>query len=289
MELVLVRPPVDEPEAGGARVVGDREARSRRPGRSARTAVDQLRPRVGRVGADAVVLEAAFAAEKRDVSGFVRHGADTTAETGHILSSNDEGRTCPRAARGAAGPRLGDRAGTRRAARQTDVRTLRRDVTALRALGIPVEGERGPRRLLPAQARLPRPAADVHHRRGGRGHARADGRPPPRPRGRQRARQGPPRAPRPRAAAGRVAGAHARLHGRGLEAAPPDGEILLTLADAARRGRRVHAPATATTRAPRPTATFSPYGVVSHHGRWYVPAFDDSRAGAARAAGRPRR
>ena len=51
---------------------------------------------------------------------------------------------------------------------QTDVRTLRRDVTALRALGIPVEGERGRGGSYRLQARLPRPAADVHHRRGGR-------------------------------------------------------------------------------------------------------------------------
>ena len=40
----------------------------------------------------------------------------------------------------------------------------------------------------------------------------------------------------------RVARAHARLHRRASSAAPPDGETLLTLADAARRGRRVTRP-----------------------------------------------
>jgi predicted DNA-binding transcriptional regulator YafY len=61
-----------------------------------------------------------------------------------------------------------------------------------------------------------------------------------------------------------------------LEAAPPDPETLLTLADAAGRRRQVTARYTdfAGTETQR---TFTPYGVVAHGGRWYVPAYDEAR------------
>jgi predicted DNA-binding transcriptional regulator YafY len=57
---------------------------------------------------------------------------------------------------------------------------------------------------------------------------------------------------------------------------PPKGEHLLLLADAARRERRVRARYTASdgTQSER---ELSPYGVVSHRGRWYVPAHDHGR------------
>ena len=60
----------------------------------------------------------------------------------------------------------------------------------------PGRGRARARRLLPPQARLPRPAADVHQRRGGVRRARADGRAPARDRHRERAREGPPRPAR---------------------------------------------------------------------------------------------
>jgi predicted DNA-binding transcriptional regulator YafY len=57
---------------------------------------------------------------------------------------------------------------------------------------------------------------------------------------------------------------------------PPKAENLLLLAEAARRGRRVRARYTASdgTESER---ELSPYGVVSHRGRWYVPAHDHGR------------
>ena len=61
-----------------------------------------------------------------------------------------------------------------------------------------------------------------------------------------------------------------------IEAAPPDGETLLALADAARRGRRVRARYTDSAGADS-ERELSPHGVVAHSGRWYVAGFDHSR------------
>ena len=158
---------------------------------------------------------------------------------------------------------------------ETDVRTLRRDVVALRALGFPVEGARG---------------------RGGSYRLKPGYRVPPLmfttgeavavTLGLMAARRLGLEAESALGKVRRVLPDRVRLPVESLEgmlgftdeveAAPPDGEILLTLADAARRGREV----TARYRdfqGNETERTFSPYGVVSHHGRWYVPAFDDSR------------
>src|SRR4051812_48630136 len=174
-------------------------------------------------------------------------------------------------ARGSAtGPELAARLGT-------DVRTLRRDVTALRALGIPVEGERG---------------------RGGSYRLRPGYRVPPLmfttgeavavTLGLMAARRLGLEADNALAKVRRVLPDRIRHGVEALEgtlaftdaitAAPPQGETLLALADAARRGRRVRARYTdaAGTQTER---SLSPYGVVAHSGRRYVPAYDDDRQG----------
>src|SRR3954453_3028395 len=151
---------------------------------------------------------------------------------------------------------------------QTDVRTLRRDVVALRALGIPVEGERG---------------------RGGSYRLKPGYRVPPLmfttgeavavTLGLMAARRLGLEAESALGKVRRVLPDRVRLPVESLEgmlgftdevqAAPPDGETLLTLADAARRGRRVSARYRAY-QGTETERTFSPYGVVAHHGRWYV-------------------
>jgi predicted DNA-binding transcriptional regulator YafY len=60
------------------------------------------------------------------------------------------------------------------------------------------------------------------------------------------------------------------------EPAPPVGESLLALAEAARRGRRVLADYT-TSAGESARREISPYGLVAHGGRWYVPAYDHGR------------
>src|SRR5919106_383826 len=62
----------------------------------------------------------------------------------------------------------------------------------------------------------------------------------------------------------------------GHEPMPPSADALLLLADAARRCRRVHAVYT-TSDGARSERELSPYGVVSHRGRWYAPAHDHGR------------
>jgi predicted DNA-binding transcriptional regulator YafY len=168
----------------------------------------------------------------------------------------------------ATGPELAARLGT-------DVRTLRRDVAALRALGIPVEGERGrggSYRLKPGY-RVPPLMFTV-------GEAVAV------TLGLMAARRLGLEAEGALGKVRRVLPDHVRLPVESLEdllgftdrveAAPPDGEVLLALADAARRGRRVRARYTDFTGHETQRA-FTPYGVVAHAGRWYVPAFDDAR------------
>ena len=168
-----------------------------------------------------------------------------------------------------AGPELARRLGV-------DSRTVRRDVASLRALGIPVEAERGPAggyRLRPGYRMPPLmlTAAEATAVALGLIAARRDGLD----------------ADGALAKIGRVLPERVRLRvealeqtlgftGRPSEATPPRGDNLLLLADAARRGRRVRARYTASdgTESER---ELSPYGVVSHHGRWYVPAYDHRR------------
>ena len=59
-------------------------------------------------------------------------------------------------------------------------------------------------------------------------------------------------------------------------ATAPRGVHLLALADAARRGRRVRAAYT-TAEGAASERELSPYGIVGHAGRWYVPVHDHGR------------
>ena len=61
-----------------------------------------------------------------------------------------------------------------------------------------------------------------------------------------------------------------------IEPEPPDGETLLTLADAARRARKLTARYTDSAGATT-ERELTPWGVVAHGGRWYVAAFDHPR------------
>jgi predicted DNA-binding transcriptional regulator YafY len=167
------------------------------------------------------------------------------------------------------GPELARRLGV-------DSRTVRRDVASLRALGIPVEAERGPAggyRLRPGYRMPPLmlTAAEATAVALGLIAARRDGLD----------------ADGALAKIGRALPERVRLRvealeqtlgftGRPHEATPPRGEHLLLLADAARRGRRVRARYTASN-GTESERELSPYGVVSHRGRWYVPAFDHGR------------
>ena len=167
------------------------------------------------------------------------------------------------------GPQLARRLGI-------DVRTLRRDVTSLRDLGIPVEAERGPAggyRLRPGY-RLPPlmlTATEATAVALGLIAARRDGLD----------------ADGALAKIRRVLPDEVRLRVEALEqmlgftgapheAMPPKGEHLLLLAEAARRGRRVRGRYTASDGV-ESERELSPYGVVSHRGRWYVPAHDHGR------------
>jgi predicted DNA-binding transcriptional regulator YafY len=158
---------------------------------------------------------------------------------------------------------------------QVDVRTVRRDVVALRDLGIPVEGERGrggsyrlkPGFRVPPLMFTSDEAAAVAlgllaARRLGLEAGSALGKvrrvlPDPLRRG--------------------VESLERILGFTGdVEAAPPAGETLLALAHAAGRGRRVGV--TYVDSGGRETAReLSPHGVVAHGGRWYVAAFDHQR------------
>ena len=61
-----------------------------------------------------------------------------------------------------------------------------------------------------------------------------------------------------------------------LDAAPPDPEALLAISEAVRRHRRVHARYTDSAGV-ESARDLSPYGLVAHNGRWYVPAYDHLR------------
>jgi predicted DNA-binding transcriptional regulator YafY len=168
-----------------------------------------------------------------------------------------------------AGPELARRLGV-------DARTVRRDVASLRELGIPVEAERGPAggyRLRPGYRMPPLmlTAAEATAVALGLIAARRDGLDADG--ALAKIRRVLPDPVRLRVEAleqtlGFTGGAH--------EAMPPKAENLLLLAEAARRGRRVRARYTASdgTESER---ELSPYGVVSHRGRWYVPAHDHGR------------
>jgi predicted DNA-binding transcriptional regulator YafY len=167
------------------------------------------------------------------------------------------------------GPQLARRLGI-------DVRTLRRDVTSLRDLRIPVEAERGPAggyRLRPGYRMPPLmlTAAEATAVALGSIAARRDGLD----------------ADGALAKIRRVLPDEVRLRVEALEqvlgftgvrqeAMPPKGEHLLLLAEAARRGRRVRARYRASDGV-ESERELSPYGVVSHSGRWYVPAHDRGR------------
>jgi len=168
----------------------------------------------------------------------------------------------------ATGPELSRRLGV-------DVRTVRRDIVALRDLGIPVEGERGrggSYRLRPG-FRVP-PLMFTS----GEAAAVALGLLAARRLGLEaESALGKVRRVLPDPLRRGVESLEQILGFTGdVEAAPPDGETLLALADAAGRGRRVAV--TYVNSAGVETAReLSPHGVVAHSGRWYVAAFDHQR------------
>jgi len=172
--------------------------------------------------------------------------------------------------RGAApGPQLAEHLGV-------DVRTLRRDVESLRRLGIPIEAERGPAggyRLRPGYRMPPLMFTTTEAIAVALGllTARRDGLD----------------ADGALAKLHRVLPERVRLRVEALEhtlsvsgpaptAGPPRGETLLALAEAAWRGRRIQASYTDGT-GRGSERELSPYGLVAHAGRWYVPAYDHGR------------
>src|SRR3954463_1401276 len=154
----------------------------------------------------------------------------------------------------ASGPQLAARL-------EVDERTLRRDVAALRALGIPVEAERGRGggyRLRPGYRMAPLRSTPSEAPAVARGLLAAQ-------------RDGVDAAGA-LAKLRRVLPDRVRLRVEALEQtlrftrrerepAPPVGESLLTLAEAARRGRRVHAAYT-TAAGESARREISPYGLV---------------------------
>src|SRR5918996_2473463 len=161
------------------------------------------------------------------------------------------------------GPELATRLGV-------DTRTVRRDVESLRSLGIPVEAERGPAggyRLRPGYRMPPLMLTEAEATAVALGliTARRDGLD----------------ADGALAKIHRVLPDKVRLRvealeqtlgftGTAHEAMAPRGEHLLLLAEAARRGRRVRARYTASDGFDS-ERELSPWGVVAHQARWYVP------------------
>jgi predicted DNA-binding transcriptional regulator YafY len=157
-----------------------------------------------------------------------------------------------------------------------DTRTVRRDVESLRALGIPVEAERGPAggyRLRPGY-RMPPLLFTT-------GEATAVAL------GLLAARRDGLDADGALAKLHRVLPDRVRLRvealeqtlevtGRRRSAAPPRSEHLLVLAEAVVRRRRVHARYTSG-EGVESERELSPYCLVAHGGRWYVPAYDHGR------------
>lgn len=167
------------------------------------------------------------------------------------------------------GPQLAARVGV-------DTRTVRRDVVALHDLGIPVEAERGPAggyRLRPGYRMPPLmlTGAEAAVIALGLLAARRNG---------LDAEGALAKVLRvlPDLVRMRVEALEDTLHftGKPPSPDPPDADLVLVLADAALRGRRVAA--TYRTAAGAQTdRVLSPYGVVAHGGRWYAPAFDHAR------------
>jgi predicted DNA-binding transcriptional regulator YafY len=167
------------------------------------------------------------------------------------------------------GPELARRLGV-------DVRTVRRDVVSLQDLGIPVEAERGPAggyRLRPGYRMPPLmlTAAETTAVALGLLAARRDGLDADGALAKIR-RVLPDQVRRRVEALEQTLSFTPTAH----EAMPPEGEHLLLLAEAALRGRRVHAVYVASDGA-RSERELSPYGLVSHRARWYVPAHDHGR------------
>jgi predicted DNA-binding transcriptional regulator YafY len=169
----------------------------------------------------------------------------------------------------ATGPELAARLGV-------DTRTVRRDVQSLRDLGIPVEAERGPAggyRLRPGYRMPPLLFTTAEATVVALGLLAA---------GRDGLDAGGALAKLHRVLPDRV-----RLRVEALEqtlqvtaaprsTAPPRSDHLLLLAEAVVRGRRVHATYTAGD-GHQSERELSPYGLVAHSGRWYVPAHDHGR------------
>jgi predicted DNA-binding transcriptional regulator YafY len=169
----------------------------------------------------------------------------------------------------ASGPELAARLGV-------DTRTVRRDVQSLRDLGIPVEAERGPAggyRLRPGYRMPPLlfTTGEATVVALGLLAARRDGLD----------------ADGALAKLHRVLPDRVRLRVEALEqtlrvtapprsTSPPRSDHLLLLAEAVVRRRRVHATYTASD-GTRTARELSPYGLVAHSGRWYVPAHDHGR------------
>jgi predicted DNA-binding transcriptional regulator YafY len=174
----------------------------------------------------------------------------------------------------ATGPELSERLGV-------DARTVRRDIVSLQDLGIPVEAERGPGggyRLRPGYRMPPlmlttseATAVALGLLSGRRDGLEVDG-------ALAKIRRVLPERIRLRLEALEQTTSFTPT---GQEPMPPSAEALLLLADAARRGRRVRAVYTSSDGF-RSERELSPYGVVSHRGRWYAPAHDHGR-GESRA------
>jgi predicted DNA-binding transcriptional regulator YafY len=167
------------------------------------------------------------------------------------------------------GPQLAARLGV-------DVRTVRRDVVSLQDLGIPVEAERGPAggyRLRPGYRMPPLMLTPAEATAVALGllAARRDGLDADGALAKIR-RVLPDQVRRRVEALDQTLSFTATGH----EPMPPKGEHLLLLAEAALRGRRVHATYVASD-GERSERELSPYGVVSHRGRWYVPSHDHGR------------
>jgi predicted DNA-binding transcriptional regulator YafY len=156
-----------------------------------------------------------------------------------------------------------------------DTRTLRRDVVALRDLGIPVEGERGrggSYRIKPGYRVPPlmftgeeAAAVALGLMAAKRLGIETDG-----------ALTKVRRVLPDRLKLG-VESLEQTLGFTGrIEAEPPDGETLLTLADAARRGRLLRIRYT-DSQGETTQREITPWGVVAHQGRWYVAAYDHTR------------
>jgi predicted DNA-binding transcriptional regulator YafY len=162
------------------------------------------------------------------------------------------------------------------AARELDVnvRTVRRYVKAVQDLGFPVEGERGPAggyRLRPGYKLPPLMFTEDEAAAVVLGLMSAR-------------RLGVPTSDEALAKINRVLPTRLRARTESLEqvaftspaGTAPAGETVLTLADAARRGRRVTARYTSHSGA-ETQREISPYGVVVHGGRWYLAAYDHGR------------